>query len=410
VKITAVKTAVVEANYDHTYIRIFADTGEYGTGESFFAPGLTAIIRDLAPALLGKDPRHLDRRTRELRWAGSGAGSVAGYAHNAISGMEAALLDLVGKHYQVPIWQLMGGQFRDRILVYADCHAGEGLESWGPALLPREPQWYRQEQARRTAARGGAALDALTPETFASRARAAVAKGFRFLKFDLDAIHGEHTGILTRPVNSAEIERMAECVAAVRNAVGAHIEIALDCHWRYNLPDAIKIARMLEPYHVAWLEDALPPESVDGFRVLRESTDTPICTGENLYLREGFKPLLEQFAVNIVSPDIQKTGGLLEAKRIGELAALYQVPIAPHNISSPLGTIASCHVCATLSHFMVLEFHGQDVPFWEDLVTGVDKPLIADGSIAVPDGPGLGVELNEDVARRYRKSGEGFFE
>jgi L-alanine-DL-glutamate epimerase-like enolase superfamily enzyme len=406
-KITAVKTAVVEANYDYTYIRVFADTGEYGTGESFFAPGLTAIIRDLAPVLIGKDPRHVARRVRELRRAASGAGSVAGYAHNAISGIDAALWDLVGKHCKVPIWQLLGGQFRDRIQLYADCHAGEGLESWGPALIARQPKWFKEEQARRSAAHG--AIDKLTPETYAAHAREAVAKGFRFLKFDLDAIHGEPTGILARSLSHSEIKQMASFVAAIREAVGPDIEVALDCHWRYNLPDAIQIARALEPYHVAFLEDALPPESVDGFRVLRESTRTPISTGENLFLCEGFLPHLKQFGLSIISPDIQKTGGLLESKRIGDLAALYEVPIAPHNISSSLGTIASCHVCATLSNFLVLEFHGQDVPFWEDLVTGVEKPLIRNGEIKVPDGPGLGVELNETVARQYGKPGEPFF-
>jgi gluconate/galactonate dehydratase len=408
-KITAVKTAVVEANYDYTFVRIYADSGESGTGESFFAPGLTAIIRDLAPVLVGKDPRHVDRLTRELRRAASGAGSVAGYAHNAISGMETALWDLIGKYLRVPVWQLLGGRFRDRIRVYADCHAGEGLESWSPALLPRQPAWYKKELARRQTQRTHTANQSLTPEAYAAHAKESVARGFTFLKFDLDAIHGEPAGILTRPLIQADIEKMAQFAAAVRTAVGAHVEIAWDCHWRYNLNDAIKIARALEPFQVAWLEDPLPPESVDGFRVLRESTSTPICTGENLYLREGFKPLLEQFAVSIISPDVQKTGGLLESKRIADLAGLYEVPIAPHNISSPLGMIASCHVCATLPNFMVLEFHGQDVPFWEDLVTGLPKPLIQNGEIRVPDGPGLGGELNEAVAREYAKPSEGFF-
>src|SRR5216683_3891169 len=158
-KIVAVKTAVVEANYDYTFVRIYADSGEFGTGESFFSPGLTAIIRDLSPVLIGKDPRHIDRLTRELRRAASGAGAVAGYAHNAISGMETALWDLIGKHFQVPVWQLLGGQFRDQIRVYADCHAGEGLESYGPALLPREPAWFRQEQTKRKQTAG----DPLSP-------------------------------------------------------------------------------------------------------------------------------------------------------------------------------------------------------------------------------------------------------
>lgn len=407
-KITAVKTAVVEANYDYTYTRIYADTGDYGTGESFFSPGLTAIIRDLAPVLIGKDPRHVARRVKELRRAASGAGSVAGYAHNAISGIDAALWDLVGKHYKVPMWQLFGGQFRDKVLVYADCHGGEGLESWGPALLPREPEWFQKEKTRRGGGHGWAE-ETLTPESFAHHAKEAVAKGFRFLKFDLDAIHGEPTGILTRPVPRADIELMAKCVAAVRAAVGPRVEIALDCHWRYALNDAIKIAQAMEPFHVAWLEDALPPESVDGFKVLRDSTRTPILTGENIYLAEGFKPFLEQHALHIIAPDIQKTGGLWETKRIADLAAIYEVPLAPHNISSPLGTLASVQVCSTIQNFMVLEFHGQDVPFWDDLLTGVPKPLIQNGEIAVPAGPGLGAELNEEVARKYAKAGEGFF-
>ena len=406
-KISAVKTAVVEANYDYTYVRVYADSEEYGTGECFFAPGLTTIIRELTPVLVGKDPRHVDRLTRELRRAASGAGSVAGYAHNAISGMEAALWDLVGKLFQVPVWQLLGGQFRDRIRVYADCHAGEGLESYGPALLPREPAWFRAEQAKKK--HTSDMDDSLSPAAFANRARQAVARGFDFLKFDLDAIHGQPTDILVRPLTHSEIEQMTEIVSVLRQTVGPDIEIALDCHWRYNLTDALKIARALEPFKVAWLEDALPPESVDGFRVLRESTTVPICTGENLYLREGFKPLLEQYAVNIISPDFQKAGGLLEAKRIADLAGLYEIPVAPHNISSPLGTIASCQVCSTLANFMVLEFHGQDVPFWDDLVTGVPKPLIQKGHIQVPAGPGLGVELNEPVAKEYAKAGESFF-
>jgi gluconate/galactonate dehydratase len=406
-KITAVRTAVVEANYDYTFVRVFADD-HYGTGESFFAPGLTAIIADLAPVLLGKDPRHVERLILELRRAASGAGAVAGYAYNAISGMEAALWDLLGKVHGVPIWQFLGGQIRERIPVYADCHAGDGLESYGPALLPRQPQWYRQEVERRRREQGKPD-DPSSPEAFALRAKAALARGFRFLKFDLDAIHAEAAGILTRPVTASEVARMAAAVAAVRQAVGPDVDIALDCHWRYSQPDAIRIARAIEPFAVAWLEDALPPASVAGFRVLRQSTSVPICTGENLNLREGFKPLLDQEAVSIISPDIQKAGGLLEAKKIADLAGLYDVSVAPHNIASPLGTLASCHVCATLANLMVLEFHGQDVPFWQDLVQGVEKPLIVNGEIAVPQEPGLGAELNEEVARQFQKSGEPFF-
>lgn len=401
-RIKSVRTAVVEANYDWTYTRIEADNGLVGLGESFFAPGLTAMIRDMREVLIGEDPRHLDRLFRRLQRAASGAGSVSGIIYNAISGIEAALLDLVGKSLGAPIWQLLGGKHRDRVRIYADCHAGGGLESFGPALNPREPQWYLDARAQLVSD------ERMDPSAYAERARQAVALGFDALKFDLDADETPSEE-RTRALSPDEIRMMAARIEAVRDAVGYGVDIAVDCHWRYPFADVIRIARAMEPFGLYWLEDPFPPYNTQSFLALRQSTSTPLCTGENLYLRHGFRELIEKQAVHILSPDLQKMGGLMEARRIADHAEMYDLLIAPHCIASPIGTLASAHLCAAIPNFAVLEFHGQDVPFWNDIIVGTEQPVIQNGSVAVTDAPGLGADLNEEVARRYAKPGEGFF-
>ncbi|WP_026369334.1 mandelate racemase/muconate lactonizing enzyme family protein [Kallotenue papyrolyticum] len=423
-QITHVRTAVIEGNFDWTIVRIDTDRDIYGLGESFCAPGLTAIIRDLAPLLIGEDPRHVDRLWNKLRWAASGAGSQAGIVYNAISGIETALLDITGKYYNAPLWQLLGGKYRDRVRIYADCHAGEALESLSALMVARRPRWLPTDEAEalpcglaselnRPAhgrAYGSPQLsDIFTPELYARRAREVVALGFTALKFDLDVpnpyTHDSFNGVLSH----AEIRYMTRLVEAVREAVGDTIDIAFDCHWRYNVSDAIRLACALEPYGLAWLEDPVPPDNIEAMRRVREATRTPISSGENYYLRYGFREALERHALSIVAPDLQKCGGLLEARRIADLADTYYVAMAPHNISSPIGFVAAAHVCAAIPNALTLEFHALSVPFWDELVQGGAQPLIQNGYISVPDAPGLGIELNEAVARRYARDDEPFF-
>ncbi|HEX6509735.1 MAG TPA: mandelate racemase/muconate lactonizing enzyme family protein [Chloroflexota bacterium] len=423
VKIVDVRTAVVEANYDWTFIHVYADTGQVGLGESFLAPGLTGIIRDLRPLLIGEDPRNIERLWSKMRWAASGAGSMGGIVYNAISGIEAALWDLAGKLYGVPIYALLGGKYRDRVRIYADCHAGESLEALTPILLARRPSWLTEEGVEAMSAASeiehpvhgrahGIPMPdgAFTPEVYARRAREVAARGFTALKFDLDVpnpfTQDSQSGTLTH----AEVQYMTSLAAAVRAAVGATVDIAFDCHWRYNVSDAQRLAYELEPFGLLWLEDPVPPENVDALRRVTQSTRTPIASGENYYMRYGCREALETGAVDIIAPDLQKTGGLLEGRKIADLADTHYVAVAPHCIASPIGAIASAHVAAAIPNFLALEWHGMSVPFWDDMVIGLDGPVIRDGFIAVPDGPGLGVELNESVARRYAKAGEGWFE
>ena len=405
-QITHGTTAVVEANYDYTYVRIHADNGQYGTGECFFAPGLTTALHEMLPLLEGKDPREVDRLCRFLWRKGSGAGAVAGYLYTAISGIEAALWDLVGKSWGVPCWQFLGGKVRDEVRIYVDCHAGDNVESWGPMLDAREPQWLKEALAGRPQHE-----ERYEPEMYFNRARQMVAAGFDAMKFDIDSIVVLTGEELNRPLTRAEMDKMAACVAAAREGAGDSVDLAVDCHWRFAPTEAIRIARALAPYNLLWLEDPCPPENYRDVAEIRALGIVPILTGENLNRRHGFWDLITHRGCDLVAPDIQKCAGMLEGKRIGELAEMQGIRFAPHNIASPLGTMASAHVCATLPNFVALEFHGSDVPFWNDLITRPDVPgpVIQKGRIPITCAPGLGCELNEAVAKKYAKPGEPWF-
>ena len=397
---------MVQGNYDWTFVRVYTDQGIVGLGESFFAPGLTGIIRQLAAILIGEDARDISRLFAKMQRASSGAGSVAGIVYNAISGIEAALWDALGKYLGAPVYQLLGGKHRDRVKLYADCHAGrEWPPYYDPVLQGGMVPW-----AAEIAPNPEEGAEIYTPEAYAKRAREAVAKGFRVLKFDLDVPNPYQEEAGSRRISKAEAAFMAELARSAVEAAGPEVEVGFDLHWRYDFASALRVAQLLEPLNVAWLEDPVPPQSSSALKALSEATRTPISTGENLYLVEGFLPLLEDRSVRIVSPDLQKVGGLLEGARIASMADAYLVGFAPHNISSPIGTIASAHVCAAARSFVALEFHGQDVPFWNDLAVLPDRSeVIVDGYIPLTDAPGIGVELNEEVARRYAKPGELFF-
>ncbi|MGH2560522.1 MAG: mandelate racemase/muconate lactonizing enzyme family protein, partial [Thermomicrobiales bacterium] len=186
------------------------------------------------------------------------------------------------------------------------------------------------------------------------------------------------------------------------------VMLGMDAHWKYAVNDAIRLAQALEPYNLLWLEDAVPPENIDAQAGVTRNTRTPTCTGENLYRKHGYRELIEKQAVRIIAPDIPKMGGLLEAKKVADHADTYYIPIAPHNVASPVGTVAGAHVCAAMSNFLVMEFHAADVEWWDDLVEG--EPTIQDGFIHLRDDvAGHGLTLNEDVARAYLKPGYGFF-
>lgn len=414
-KIRSVTTCVIEANFDWTIVKITTDEAATGYGEAFPAPALSRVIGEFAPLLVGEDPRNVDRIFRKMRTAGAPSGS-SGMILHAISGIEAALWDLLGKKLGVPVYQLLGGRYRDRIRIYADCHAGAGLESLSPVLIPRTPSWAGEPEP-------SSALDLSmkhhgssreehsypTPEDYARRAREMAEQGFTALKFDVDVPNPHTLDDYNRSLTRQEMEFMRSLVEAAYRELGGEVELAVDCHWNFNVSDALRLAWACEEFQLLWLEDPVPPENLQALRQVTQSTRIPIATGENHYLRHQFRDLLEGEALNIAAPDIQKVGGLMEARRIADLADLYAVALAPHNIASPIGTMAAAHVCAAIPNFLCLEWHGATVPFFDRLVRHADGPLIRDGYIPIPEKPGLGIELDEDVAHQYRKRGEAFF-
>ena len=351
-----------------------------GLGEAHPGEGITdVIVKRLKPLQVGKDPLNVEPLYHHMIDRTTGQ-SVGGTMLGAIGGVETALWDLAGKVLEVPIYQLLGGKYRDRLRLYADVGRGSG------------------------------GID--TPQAWAQRAREGVADGYQAIKFDIDhsADELQHDPV-NRGLSLAELDKMTALVAAVREAVGDDIDVCIDCHGLYNVRDVLLLAQRLEPFNLMFLEDPVPPENIDAMGKVTASTSIPICTGEWVHRRDGFRRLIQEQACDMLHVDVSATGGILEAKKIADLADLYYMPFAAHNIVSPLGMVAAAHVCAAVRnlHSMELPYHVDQVSWRWELVQSKET-MIQDGQFVVPDGPGLGVELNETIFRAHLKQGYSFFD
>lgn len=413
-KIRRITTAVIEANFDWTIVKIETDAGVTGYGEAFVGPGLTGVIRQFNEILVGEDPTSIDKLVRRMR--ASTVYCSPGLVYHAIGGIETALLDLIGKRHNIPVWQILGGKYRDHITVYADCHGGAALESISPMLKPRRPGWMGEGEDLSGAVISikhhgwdASKQESLGPESYAARAQAMVALGFRILKFDVDVPSPHETDEYNRDLSPVEVDFAAGLVKAVRDAVGPQTGLAVDCHWNYGVAAAIELARALEPCRLLWLEDPIPPDNIAAIGQVQRATQTRIATGENHYFRADFQRLIVEGGLSVLAPDVQKLG-LWEGRKLAELADMHYVNLTWHNISGPLGTMAGVHLCAAAPNLLALEWHAASVPFFDSLIKNAKGPMIRNGRISVPDAPGLGVEIDEDVAWDYRKAGETFFE
>lgn len=417
-KITDVKTATVVGNYYWTYARVYA--GDlYGTGEGYTAPQLENIITELSPLVIGENALDLNYVYDKLRWAAVPSG-VSGMTYHAISAIEIAILDLVGKYLNVPVYTLLGGKFRDKIRIYVDTHAGETLHARDRALRPAFPKWMKEAKksgeqqdddmspndpmfGRSTVQKFS---EAYTPKAYADRALKMKNEGFTAVKFDLDipTPYSTSLGQKSGSLNNREITYLTELVRAVRESVGDETDIMFDLHWKYDIGTSVRLLRAVEPFGLMWLEDPLPPEDLSLMTKLTKMTTTSIASGENVYTRYGFSRLLET-GIQIMTPDSIKAGGLTETRMGAMLAAMKEVVVSPHNVSSPLGTVAQAHLAASIPNFGVLEFHGRDVPIWYTLTKKKDS-VIKGGFITLKDEPGLGIELDESVAKSYALNDE----
>jgi galactonate dehydratase len=384
-KITAVKTAATLGHGMHLWVKVETDEGISGLGECVHGGvQAIAIIHTLRPKLIGRDPFAIDAIFEELRRRHVFDGGFAGALITALTGIEIALWDLKGKALNTPICELLGGKFRDKIRVYADCQV--------------EPSMDFGEIKR--------VVDGV------------LERGFTALKIDVDigAYTGDRRrggGVAKDPFNYTadewEHERMVQLVEMVTSAAGKDCAVAADVHTRLDVSSAIRLVKDLERFHLLWLEEPVPPENVAAMREVKRATSTPICAGENLYLRQGFRDLIEQQAVDIIMPDIPKCGGLSECRKIANLAEIYYMPFAPHNVSSPIGTMASAHVCASVPNFLVLEFHWLHRNYWTTIIAEKED-IIQDGYITLSGRPGIGLELDEVVAREHQYPGTAWFE
>ncbi len=371
-----------------TLIRIDTNQGLSGYGEVRDGASATYALM-LKSRLLGENPCNVNKIFRKIKQFGHHARQAGG-----VCAIEMALMDLAGKAYGVPAYMLAGGKFRDKILCYSDTHA--------------EPDGY----------------------TMGKRLKERMDQGFKFLKMDLginhlrnvsDSVIGFPDTLRSRDImhpftgiqiTQKGIDHLCKYVDEVRRVIGYEIPLAIDHFGHIGLESCIRLGQALDQFTLAWYEDMIPWQFTDQYVQLSEAVNTPICTGEDIYLKENFMPLLEARAVSVIHPDLASSGGILETQRIGDAAQAHGVAMAMHMAGSPIAALASVHCAAATENFLVLENHSVDYPKWNELIEGLPLPLIQDGYIQVPETPGLGfTDLNEAMVREHIDPDHpGFFE
>jgi galactonate dehydratase len=357
-----VQQKIFVANVSRTnfvFVKLYTDEGYEGVGEATLewkTKTIVSALEELERVLIGRNPFEVDAIIEQLHrdsyWR---TGAVF---RTALGAIEAALLDIKGKALGVPVFELLGGKYRDRVECYAN-------------------HWF---------------FGAVTPDQYAENARKAVAMGYRALKWD--------------PFDVADLEmsrkqrrQTIDIVAAVRDAVGPDVDLMLDVHGRLNVPTAIAMCRELAPYNLRWIEEPTPPESIDALVDVREKSPVPIAAGERWYEPGKFLEALSKKAVDILQPDVSHAGGLGETKRISHMAHHHLIPVAPHNPVGPVMNAMTLHMSVAIPNFSIFETVSVDVPWRKELVR--ETLQFEDGAILAPTAPGLGVELIEEACGRY---------
>jgi L-alanine-DL-glutamate epimerase-like enolase superfamily enzyme len=397
VKITDLKCAIIGQN---PVVRIVTDEGLVGYGQAEAnKPFLKPYILDFKPALLGQDPTDVERVMLRIRQRGA----FKPYG-SAVSAIEMALWDLAGKAAGVPVYKLLGGKVRDKVRVYNGA-VRERMTSF-------EPEDYAEHVRKMLAA----------PEGFTIVKEAIAYHGQLFNEhpeFVLGEMHdGPYRNWASRgPITEKGLKHIIACVEAMKAVTGDAVGLALDCGPGWTVPDAIRLARALEPLNVMWLEDLLtgdyiPYVNADLYRDVTRATSTPIHTGEQIYLRQNFKELIETHAVNIVGPDPADVGGIAELKWIAEYADLHGILMAPHGTGDGLlGLAALVQVSATMpNNYIAFEYPTGKPSWWYDIVEGLPDPIVEKSMITVWDRPGMGVDLIPEKAQQYlREEDRDFF-
>lgn len=353
-KITQVKTFVVNVyRTNFVFVKLETDSGLSGVGEGtleYKERALLGAVEDLKDYLIGQDPRLIEKHTfmmyRESYWR---TGPVL---MSAISAVEMAMWDILGKSCQMPVHALLGGAVRDEIKMYAN-------------------GWF---------------AGADTPEEFAARARAAVTKGVRALKWD-----PFRSAYLT--LDRRQFAQAIDCVAAVRQAVGNDVDLMIEGHGRFNVETAVRVAAALAPYEPMFFEEPVPPDSLDALAQVHRRSPVPIAAGERIYSLSQFHDFLRRGCADFFQPDVSHCGGILAVKKMAAMAEPCYISMAPHNPSGPVANAACLQLAGCTTNYAILEIMLTDVA-WRRQLTN-EAVEFHDGAIRIPGGPGLGVELNE---------------
>lgn len=359
-------------------IRMETNQGLVGYGEVRDGASKTYALL-LKNRIIGENPCNVDKVFRKIKQFG-----FHGRQGGGVCGIEMALMDLAGKAYGVPAYMLAGGKFRDRVLCYCDTPSVPDGTQMGNLLKER------------------------------------MERGFKFLKMDvgIQLLKGIPGTVIAPPdmlesrnvmhpftgiqVTQKGIDVLCEYVGKVRDVIGYEVPLAVDHFGHIGVETCIRLGKALDQFTLAWYEDMIPWQYTNQWRTLTDAVDTPTCTGEDIYLKEGFLPLLRERAVSVIHPDLATSGGILETKKIGDMAQEYGVAMAMHMAASPICALANVHCAAATENFVVLENHSVDDPRWSNLISGLPSPLIQDGFIQVPETPGLGfTDINEAVMREY---------
>jgi galactonate dehydratase len=373
-KIENVKTYLVEGiKYNWTLVKVETDNGLHGWGEATNWPGsplVESACNHVGEFIKGQDARRIDflwtKLYKDMNWLGQ-----AGPLLSAISAIDIALWDIKGKYLDVPVYELLGGAYRNKILLYAN-------------------YWFIEGQHR--------------AEDYAKQAQETVDLGFTALKFDpfahVSYWYGDHIAD-NNSLSESQKQLAIDLVTAIITAIGTDIPIAIETHAFLNAPTAVEMAHRLSKtgFNCMWYEEPALPEFPDSIADIRSKIPLPVCVGERLHSRFMLKTVLEKQAADYVMPDITRCGGISEMRKMANLAETFNIPFAPHNPNGPFSTIASAHTMATIPNFFRQEFMLKDVP-WRDECLSHPLP-IENGYFVLPDRPGLGFDVDENILIKH---------
>src|SRR4051794_5020203 len=388
-KITDLRIAVVvNAPMTCPIIRVDTNQGLVGWGEVRDGSSETYALL-LKSRILGENPCNVDKVFRKIKQFGAPARQAGG-----VCGIEMAMMDLAGKAWGVPCWQMLGGKFRDRVRLYADTTERDTPKEQGDMLKARMDRgitFLKQDF--------GIGLLREIPGALSMPAGTDIGGGGRVMH--------PFTGI---QITDKGIEWLSDWVGQIRQRIGMEIPLASDHYGHIGVNSCIKLARAMEKWNLAWMEDMVPWEFGELLKQIKDATTTPVLTGEDIYLKDDFVKLIDMGAVDMIHPDLASAGGLMETKKIGDFAMEHGVAMAMHFAGTPVSFMANVHCAAASENFIALEHHSLDVPWWESLVkTTGGAALVDKGFAVVPDSPGLGVELNEEAVKQHLRPKSGYF-